>query len=293
MTTIFGTLYDRLVITPPSLGVIMGLFIDPGLRKEFKELVEEYLPEHKNEILNQCGSYDMASAFKEFFDRKYFETADFVEFGDEEPDETLRNLVNFCPIELYGIGSTSYDSVHYWDEGQQLMLSVIRSPEREQDLIPYIEQAIKLRGDIARKLPLAGWPVEELREITSGTEYEPLAEFAEWVHQETGISIMDNNWEDGWDMPYWDHDEVEQYTREYRLMDARWERQSRFMRWLEEDPANYAAMVNFLLQHSPLPVTTESIKPKTLMEVFSDDNQDETERIRPATKSDLAAATRF
>lgn len=294
MTSVFDVIGERLDINPPSLGAIMGLFMDPELRKEFGALLDEYLPDHKYEILAQGNSDGKYQAFKFYFEQRYFELADLADFGEEE-DEVLWRLIQYCPIELYGFSTYNYDDVSHWQEGKQLMLSVITAPERDQDLIPYIEQAIKLRGDIARKLPLSGWSVEDLREITRNTIYEALGEFAEWVYSETGIGQLDANWDDGWDMQEWDRDEVEQMTRDARLIGARSERMNKLIRWLEESPDNYTEMVNFLLEHSDIPVKTqlEEKKPQTLMEVFSDDDKEETERIRPATRSDLVAATRF
>ena len=214
MTTTLEAIYNLLESGPPSLSAVLSLFIDAALMRDFRALIDEYVPDDRRRILSAPGVQEMTGAFCAAFERKYFPLHDSFDFFDEE-QEIIANLVRWIPMDFFGISLDEYDQVSDWRDGWTLMFSVVRPPRVDSDLLPYLQEAIHLRGDIAGQLPLAGWTPEQLRIMTKDSKFEPLAEFAEWVHSSTGLEIMDCSWDDGFEPPNWNMDTVLAIQDEY------------------------------------------------------------------------------
>lgn len=281
MTLTLETLTRKLKVGPPSLGALAALFIDGETMQAFEELLREYLPDRKQFILRAGTPEQMVQTFCDCFVEVYFPINEDSVMVDEGV-ECLYNLVRYCPVDLYG-----YDPEYMeWGDvlagrlGIRLMRCCIRSPEGE-DGLPYIEEAVKARGQIARRLPAAGLDHEDLMEMCRDTPWQALAEYAEWVHCDTGISLLDNCWSQGWEPPEWNKADVLMWKEEFPKMQARWDREHKLAELLEADRTAFGRMVEFLLEKSKtIPVETKLPK-TTLVEVFSDaDEEPEGEEAR-------------
>ena len=297
-------LADRLTAGPPSIAALIDLLDEGEYVLEFVGLVREYLPEHEREIM--VGTFlDRASRFCQLFGGKYFELDYDMLDGCEDP---IAALVQEIPVQLMGLDHEWYHEFESMGDGAVLMLALVTNPwiedegEEEAARIPLLEKVAELVGkEIAELIPKEGWGLQELHNRLDGTQYAPVALFASWVWQSTGLDLLDNTYQDmgcGWggaQIP-WERDVVDSLTEQSPKIDQFWKSVRRIEEWLMESPqANYGELVDFLLgkerakiPKEQLPLPLEEEKPKTLCEIFSG------ERLtKELTDDDILDATSF
>ena len=280
-------LADRLTVGPPSIAALIDLLDEGEYIQMFVELVREYLPEHEREIM--VGALgDRASRFCQLFGNKYFELEeDMLDMAEE----TIAMLVHEIPVRLMGLGYEDYHEFESMADGMVLMLALVANPwiEPEEDeeaaRIPLLERVAEMVGkEIAEIIPKEGWQLKELHDRLDGTQYAPVAAFADWVWQSTGLALLDNCYEQmgcGWggvNIP-WDRETVEDLTEQWPKVREFWDGINHIEDWLrDKHQANYGELVNFLLgKEGPkipkeqLPLPLDDMKPKTLMEIFGNE----------------------
>jgi len=297
-------LADRLVVGPPSIAALIDLLDAGEYIQEFMGLVREYLPEHELEIM--VGSFiDRARRFCELFEKKYFQLDyDMLDAGDDP----IAQLVHEIPVHLMGLDEEFYHEFEGMGDGMVLMLALVANPwimgeEDEKDArIALLEKVAELAGkEIAELVPEEGWGLQVLHDQLDGTQYAPVAAFADWVWQSTGLVLLDTTYEQmgcgfGGVMVPWEREVVDDLTEQWPKVREFWDGVSHFEDWLLDKPqANYGELVNFLLgKESPkiskdqLPLPLDDVKPKTLMEIFG--NEKLTEELRD---NDILEANSF
>jgi len=180
-------------------------------------------------------------------------------------------------------------------------------------------------GEIAGLVPRDGWTPEELHPWTDGTQYEGVGTFADWVCSQTGCIILDCSYADceyveGMGEPIfkWTQFNVDTLTKEAPKVKETREKIDRVVEWLEADPIiRFRELVVFLkekaitrrkkvikrakYEYDP----TEHWCPLDQTNQFEEEEEDNDEedvgfgdgdgagRLREATLTDIAAATRF
>jgi len=297
-------LADRLTLGPPSIGILIDLLEQSEYVQAFLELVREYLPEHEREIM-QGDTDDRAYRFCRLFGQRYFELDEDMIDGS---DSAMAELCFYIPVRLQGLGYEQYHNFEYAAPSFILMLSLVRNPwvepggEEDAARVPILEEVKNLVGSqIAEQIPKEGWQPDELHRRLDGTKYEPIASFADWVWQDTGLALLDNDYECsgcgfGAEMPGWDRETVETLTAQQPEVREFWDNIRRIEDWLENSyQANFDEVLNFILEEEgtqvpkeqlPLPLDENGqVKPKTLMEVFSNE--------REVTDDDILEANSF
>lgn len=280
-------LADRLIVGPPSIAALIDLLDEGEYIQEFVELVREYLPEHEREIMVGVLG-DRANRFCQLFGEKYFELdSDMLDIGEE----AIAMLVHEIPVRLMGLGYEDYHEFESMADGMVLMLALVANPwiEPEEDeeaaRIPLLERVAELVGkEIAELIPKEGWDLKELHRRLDDTQYAPVAAFADWVWQSTGLALLDNCYEQmgcGWggvNIP-WDRETVDGLTEEWPKIRQFWDSVNHIEDWLrDKHQANYGELVDFLLgkerpkiPKEQLPLPLDDMKPKTLMEIFGNE----------------------
>jgi len=297
-------LADRLTLGPPSIGALLDLFEQSEYLQAFVELVREYLPENEKEIM--LGDHDdRAYRFCQLFGARYFELdTDMIDSGDDP----MAELVCIIPVWPQGLGWEDYHEFDNMPEPMKLMLSLIENPwvdfggDEKDARIALIEEVAGLVGkEIAEHIPKEGWNPGELHRRLDGTKYEPVAAFADAVWHDTGLALLDNDRE--CELPGWERETVEALTEQAPKLRKFWDDISHLDDWLTDSPqANFGEMLDFLLGREPAEVPKEQLplplvnpleqqEPKTLMQIFSE--EDNNDRLRPARRSDLEDLTRF
>jgi hypothetical protein len=307
----------RLLIGPPSLAHLIDLFANSEVVKAFAELVREYLPEHEAEIMSQDMDGRMQK-FCEYFNPRYFPLADgaYCEIDMED-------FVSYIPVDLMGFTYEDYHNFEDFRPGYILMLSLVVYPywdgyESDEELrlanqgklekmvaarVPIVEEVARLVGEeLAALIPANGWSPEDLHRMTDGTNYEGCGDFADWVCSATGCMQLDATYEE-YSGEEWRRELVEELTKQWPKVRQVQMKIAHMTDWLEDDPrTNFRELLAFLLDRKdmivpkeqlPLPLDESGqVKPKTLMEVFSGEEENEG-RVRPATWTDLEDLTRF
>lgn len=280
-------LAGRLIVGPPSIAALIDLLDEGEYIQEFVGMVREYLPEHEREIM--VGAFhDRASRFCQLFGEKHFELEYDMLDGCEDP---IAALVHEIPVRLMGLGYEDYHEFDYRADGMILMLALVANPWIEPDedeeaaRIPLLEKVADLVGkEIAELIPKEGWNQKELHNRLDGTKYAPVAAYADWVWQSTGLALLDNCYEQmgcGWggvNIP-WDRETVDGLTEEWPKVRQFWDSVNSFEDWLTDKlQANFGELVDFLLgkerpkiPKEQLPLPLDDVKPKTLMEIFGNE----------------------
>jgi len=280
-------LADRLIVGPPSIAALIDLLDEGEYIQEFIRLVREYLPEHEREIM--VGELSTrTSRFCLLFGKQYFELdEDMIDMSDDP----IAQLVLEIPVHLMGLDDERYHEIEYMTDGMVLMLALVANPwveafeEEEAARIALLEKVADLVGkEIVGLIPKEGWGLQVLHGRLDGTPYAPVAAFADWVWQSTGLALLDNSYGEmgcGWNgqqIP-WDRDTVDELTEQWPKVREFWDSVSHFEDWLlDKHQANYGELVDFLLgkerpqiPKEQLPLPLDDVKPKTLMEIFGND----------------------
>lgn len=286
----------------PSLGALLSYFEEPELMAYFLDMIDEYLPEWRAEIMSNEYIGDRIGIFIREFSSRHFDihgewvqsifSGDYGD-GDEEGETSLlEGLVHYIPLEVEGFTEDDYHGFQYKTAGFQLMLSLVRCPyEVPEDFschgmipknsgglrVPLLEEMKKLVGeDLARRIPEAGWEREHIHALVDGTKYAGLGDFADWVEHETGCTILDLS-EDDYNMDPWDWDRetVDRLSRERRIAGEKQARSDELGKWLEQNPReNFGKMLKYMLGKKLPP--KEEPRPRTLAEIYGvNDGKDE------------------
>jgi hypothetical protein len=192
----------RLIGGPPSLAYFVELLELGETVTGFHDLVREYLPEYEANIM----AVDLnirARIFSQFFSQKFFPLSD-----DASSEEfTIGDLLSRIPMQPLGFSYESYHRFTDFREGYILALSLVECPWDEDPLgmltedeldgesggrVAILERVGELVGEgLTRLIPAGGWSAKDLHNMTDGTEFEGLGEFADWVFCNTGCYHLD------------------------------------------------------------------------------------------------------
>jgi hypothetical protein len=91
--------------------------------------------------------------------------------------------------------------------------------------------------------------LEQAYELLKGTRYEPLALWADRLHDNTGNFFLDTDFEMLWSSmpPDWAPETVQNLTRQWREAELHESKTGEFMTWLEEDsPGRFKELIAFI-----------------------------------------------
>lgn len=276
-------LADRLTLSPPSVAALIELLERWEWVHDFYELVREFLPEHEREIMGLMPE-EKVERFYHLFQERYFplEESPFFDF------EGFEYIVSSIPVPVMGIGYTEY---HEWEEDMRvsfvLLLSLVVYPwygsetEGRGFKVSLLEEvANKLGKEIVDRIPVEGWTPEELHELLDNTRFEGVACFGDYIGHATETYFMDADREDYIDEIPWSRENVDTLTEEWQTARVLMDKIEHMYDWIEDNPqANFGEIVDFLANRVPkeqLPLP----EPKTLMDIFQDEEADEDALLR-------------
>jgi hypothetical protein len=226
--------------------------------QDFLRLVDEFLLDERQDIIEVGNPQDMVAAFARRFDERYFPLADHLRSGDIE---SLSDLMHFIPIDVHGY---DYDDYHaLCDEPPDMLLSSLLVDfedelglEGEGIRVAILEAVAQhVPPELLDRIPERGYSLDFLAQVLPGTKYEGLLDRAGHLCHRSGTVFLDVTAEEFIsNPPTWDREEVEWLTEEWRKAKEMFGRESTFFRWLEEDlQGNFARLLAFLGGTAPPP----------------------------------------
>ncbi|MEK7848623.1 MAG: hypothetical protein AAB270_06840 [Chloroflexota bacterium] len=233
---------------PPRLSLLVEWLEGARAFEDFKRLVREFLPDQEQEILGAGGPYDMVAAFVPTFGERYFPLADGV-----SGDWTFSDLLQFIPIEVYGLEFDDYHELPHYRLGF-ILASLLVDFETEMGLdgegirVTAVEAAAKqLPRELLQRIPERGYSLKALA-AALGDQYPGLLYHARHLCHETGNGFLDVTQEGLWpEPPEWSRELVEELTEEWEEARKMMDESGRFLQWLEENPEeHFSELLDFL-----------------------------------------------
>ena len=275
---------------PRSLAALVNQFQGHDDYTEFMALVKRWLPEHYDEIEGMLEPAEQIAAFYRGYDRKWFELpemyTDQIGFFDEELDYTV--ILRGCPLNLLGWQN---DDIHELTFGPKALSALCALFDVEESLhgeggglrTAWFEQLASdgtLDQELLEQIPV--YSREHLHFYLDGTEFEPVVMWMDWLCYASGQPFLDANPE--WVDPYADWDETEEMAQDWRRAMEYRDRVYNFAHKMDEDiPGRVREILAFLARreqemgrlHHESDEDGSGSRPRTLMEVYGGENQDE------------------
>ncbi len=238
---------SRLLITgPPLLSDLVDLLENSDVVADFHNLVREFLPEHEAFIMSQDNDGRIRE-FAHYFARQYFPLSDSLMMDEFTLGDFLREI----PVDLMGFGYDDYHQFNDFRTGYILMLALVESPFayiEGDDRVPILVQAGELVGKgLVELIPQGGWSTEDLRQMLGKSDLSGVADFADWLHADTGCWQLDASFEN-YEGEVWSRHVVDQLTIQWPRVNDIQDNIGRVSEWLEEDPCSrFKELLNLLL----------------------------------------------
>lgn len=244
---------------------------------EFWGLVDKYLPEKKQSILQKKDDQERILHFLSEIEEKYDIPVVDIEFGIDGYEQ----LVYDIPLKIMGWSNEEY---HEFESNafpeRQLLMAITMYPYTdggEAAQLVIHEQCAKYVGqELISRIPRTtfqagchsggyqmfegpGWSAPRLRKILKGTKFEGVADFASWLWADTECCILNVSWEEienGYSAPQWS--ELEDIAKQWKIGKKMIERIEKSEAWLKEDmKAHFKEMLEYILKRAEIPETVE------------------------------------
>jgi len=246
------TLADKLTSKGlPSISILIAWLDNAEDFADFLNLVDEFLPERRQEILSETSPSAQIACFCGYFEDRYFPLDDYVRYGDAGEYEELTFRI---PLTVQGI---SYDDYHEisseYRAGIQLIAYLIRNPyeDLEEASVSLAEACQEhVPQELIERAAAIQLEPEEAHKLLNGTPYEQLAHWTDRFNCCTNNFFLDTDYEMLMqDVPCWDRADVDNLTRQWHQAQDTENRLTEFVEWLEADPkGRFEEVVNFILE---------------------------------------------
>ena len=233
----------------PSISVLIAQVDSAEDFADFLNLIDEFLPERRQDILHETSPGAQIAVFASYFADRYFPLDDCIRYGDAGDYAELTFRI---PLIVRGISWDDYHEIPSdWRAGIQLLTYLLRSPYEEYDG-PSVALAEACQEHVPQELieRAAGFQLEpaEAHELLNDTPYEQLAHFADWLNGCTNNFFLDTDYEMLMqDILGWGKEDVETLTTQWQQAEATDRRIEEFVEWLEADlPGRFEQLVNFI-----------------------------------------------
>ena len=233
----------------PSISILIAWLDNAEDFAAFLNLVDEFLPERRPEILSETSPGAQISVFADYFADRYFPLDDYVRYGDAGEYEELTYRI---PLTVQGI---SYDDYHEissdYRAGIQLIAYLIRNPyeDFEEANVSLAEACQEhVSQELIKRAAAIQLEPEEAHKLLNDTPYEQLAHWTDRLHCCTNNFFLDTDYEMLMqDILGWDREDVEVLTTQWHQAQATENRLTEFVEWLEGDlPGRFEEIVNFI-----------------------------------------------
>lgn len=231
-----------------SIRRLLTMLYDVDEMERFLNLVEEYLPQYKEEI-EALDLTEKIQAFSVHFAQEYFPLQDVnEEWGDE-----VYSFNRQIPLILSGWSYDDYHCAINDGDGAMVLMMCFASYPFNDDwrgarLVIAEECEKHMDKKQLKRIPAKGFEPNDLHEWLDKTKYEGLANYASWLHGNTGHAVLDYTYEEC-ELPSWDMEEVLELKKRYPSMLEYESKIIAFSKWLREKPKErFIETLEFILK---------------------------------------------
>jgi hypothetical protein len=237
---------------PPSLSAVASWLTAANSYAEFKDLVQQYVPQQAEAIYASEEPVEMVTAFAQAFQQQYFPLLGHVIDGDCEGFE---DIVTAIPVRVQG---WEYEEYHELPEDRQGIVLAALLVDFEAEMgeegirITLLEKAQEwLPRDLLKRTRAYDG---EFLGFALKKRYKGLLCFAAHLLHCTGLYFLDTPMDEIYGMgcratgpPNWEAETVSSLAQEWKVAQDLMDEEEKFWTWLEKDPkARLAEVVAFL-----------------------------------------------
>ena len=237
---VIATIKQTRLAVPPALGALANILSNYEELGEFVRLVDEFFPEHKEEILRNEEVSDQIQAFCSFFEEKYFPLSYYVAEGEAEE---YQQLTYGIPLQLQEVdveNNDPWEPTNGYKHGLLMMLYLCHDWSNQDDnrhiaMADYLQKWLSV--SLLQSVPEGGFEDEQINALR-GTKYEPILIWYEMVEHQAGNDFIDYS-EEGLSCSgglSWSKENVEYLKVDWDAASDMWEKVNDFAAWLEEAP---------------------------------------------------------
>ncbi len=223
------------------------------------DLIEEYLPERKVDIMAELTPTVQVARFCNYFADRYLPLdTSFLEMVETE-DECYRNITSEIPAPnlSFDLDNDYADIAVNYIDPVKLISFLIECPYNEDGDRQVIGEACGkvVSVELLKRVPQYGFARETLHKYLDGTKYEPITRWADRLHIDTGNFFYDRELTrcgcgGGYiPNPEWSHELVEDLVKDWHKAEKIDADLDKFCKWLSKDYENrFREILDFLLE---------------------------------------------
>lgn len=286
-------LAEKLKVGPPLLSELVNGFTEIEAMERFLSLIRTHLPDHEEEIMMEGPRNRRVHRFCQLFSKQYFPLPSFsntinmrdfsiylplelkgMSYEAYHELEMRPGYLMLLALVVYPYeGDERDEEERAWRAGERPRMTAfgdeLWAHEVGEDVppegktlmeifsgarVPLLDKVQRIAGDVVLRITKDGWTAQELHQMTDGSDYDGVGDFADWAMQETGCIILDTNYADvdyveGMREPLflWTDWNVETLADEWPKAKQIREKIDRMVEWLEVDPRHrFEELVGFL-----------------------------------------------
>jgi hypothetical protein len=231
----------------------------------FYELVNEYLPEEKENLINLVPD-DAVRVFTKDFTKKYFKIINVSSYGN-----AFEVLTRRIPLDWHGLYERYYNNTWHMTDSHLLAASVCECPFGDIPLdeedengtsggarLSIVDKLTQRCEQAAKMLTKNGYTFRQVEGVLKDSPYKNFLIWCQWIFSQTGNRWLDTGSEMG--CPDWTRENVDSLTADWPEYNRLQAGMDEFEKWLKKDFQTRSVEV---IQH-----INDSIK-KTLYHVFT------------------------
>ena len=257
-------------VAPPSLKELReALLVAEGFA-EFLDLVQRYLPDHEQEILQGGTPEERIAIFANHFKHRYFPLHWVFEMpgaGDVDYDYMVSSIHTM----VLGWDDDDWHMIEDREPGHQLLFALCRccdDPHHDDGLrVPTLEACARhTKPATLQRIPPNGYARGELRRLLDGTEFEAAAKAADWFYNDTGNGFLDTpEHMEQYTQDDWTPENVAELTRLWAEADLLTDQVENLRAWLEQDTNKHFAQLLDFIDHRQEVMHRDEPGPKPLI----------------------------
>ena len=231
---------------PPRLAALVEVLLVGEGFVEFMELVRQYIPEYKAEILRATGPGKRMPIFANRFRDQYFPLHWLFDHGMDD-ELGYDYMVHSIHTLSMGWDDDDWHSIEDRHHGHQLIFALCCDDPGLR--VPTLEACAQHTDRrVLRRIPTGGYIREELHQWLDGTEYEAAAKAVDWFYGDTGNGFLDYGDElSQYAYDPWEPDTVRTLTLLWQEADLIYNQVENFRTWLEVNPnRNFGLLLDFI-----------------------------------------------
>lgn len=259
------------VYAVPHISTLLAKIEEGEDFRDFLDLIKDFTPEHKREILAHGDVGQQIAEFARRFEHRYFPLQEYFQYGE---CEEYRQITMGIPIIPLGLCWDDYHEITDWRRGFQMMSYVMASPYRDDDgaRVALGESCLEyLPRSLLERVPQGGFGYDEFQETLKGTRFEALIRWAQRMgHNSTGNLFLDEDEESlnsSGQYPDWSKQNVQELTSEWQQAQVILQKIDELSDYLEADPEEHFAELLDMLEGRPYATTTRRYKEGVQLEM--------------------------